>query len=53
MPVQPPTRQQLEWIADTFHMTLTEEELAVFEAAAGRRSPPSRDWTSCRTSTSR
>src|SRR4051794_13721297 len=35
MPVQPPTRQQLEWIADTFHLTLTEDELDVFEAAAG------------------
>src|SRR3954447_7295145 len=35
MPVQPPSRQQLEWIADTFHMTLTEDELDVFEAAAG------------------
>jgi amidase len=35
MPVQPPTRQQLEWIADTLHMQLTEEELDVFEAAAG------------------
>ena len=33
MPVQPPTRQQLEWIADTLHMQLTEEELDVFEAA--------------------
>src|SRR3954469_12551699 len=35
MPVQPPTRQQLEWLADTFHLTLTEEELDVFEEAAG------------------
>src|SRR3954452_24733264 len=35
MPVQPPTRQQLEWIADTFHMTLTEDELDVFAGAAG------------------
>jgi amidase len=35
MPIQPPTRQQLEWIADTFHMTLTDDELDVFEAAAG------------------
>ena len=26
MPVQPPTRQQLEWIADSLHMPLTEEE---------------------------
>ncbi len=33
MPVQPPTRQQLEWIADALHMQLTEEELDVFEAA--------------------
>jgi amidase len=35
MPVQPPTRQQLEWIADAFHMPLTDEELDVFHAAAG------------------
>jgi hypothetical protein len=35
MPVQPPTRQQLEWIADAFHMPLTEEEIDVFHAAAG------------------
>src|SRR4051794_24037781 len=35
MPVQPPTRQQLEWIADTFHPTLTEGELGGFEAAPG------------------
>jgi amidase len=35
MPVQPPNRQQLEWIADTFHMTLTDEELDVFAEAAG------------------
>jgi amidase len=35
MPIQPPTRQQLEWLADTFHLTLTEEELDVFEEAAG------------------
>jgi amidase len=35
MPVQPPTRQQLEWIADAFHMPLTEEELDFFAAAAG------------------
>ena len=35
MPVQPPNRQQLEWIADTLHMQLTEEELDVFEAAVG------------------
>jgi amidase len=35
MPVQPPTRQQLEWIADAFHMPLTEEELDVFAATAG------------------
>ena len=34
MPIQPPNRQQLEWIADTFHMTLTEQELDVFEEAA-------------------
>src|SRR3954471_19384764 len=33
MPVQPPTRQQLEWIADSLHMPLTEEELDVFSAA--------------------
>ena len=33
MPVQPPTRQQLEWIADALHMQLTEDELDVFEAA--------------------
>ena len=31
MPVQPPTRQQLEWIADALHMQLTEDELDVFE----------------------
>ena len=30
MPIQPPSRQQLEWIADAFHMTLTDEELDVF-----------------------
>ena len=35
MPVQPPNRQQLEWIADTLHMQLTDEELDVFEAAIG------------------
>lgn len=35
MPVQPPTREQLEWLADAFHMTLSEEELEVFSAAAG------------------
>ena len=35
MPVQPPTRQQLEWIADAYHMPLTEEELETFAAAAG------------------
>src|SRR3954451_20766518 len=35
MPVQPPTRQQLEWIADSLHMPLTEEELDVFMEAAG------------------
>src|ERR1700755_1270057 len=35
MPVQPPTRQQLEWIADALHMPLTEEELDVFAQAAG------------------
>src|SRR4051795_2737626 len=34
MPVQPPTRQQLEWIADSLHMPLTEEELDVFMEAA-------------------
>ncbi|HEX6024277.1 MAG TPA: amidase [Solirubrobacter sp.] len=31
MPVQPPTRQQLEWLADSLHMPLTESELDVFE----------------------
>ncbi len=35
MPVQPPTRQQLEWIADSLHMQLTEEELDTFEAVIG------------------
>jgi amidase len=35
MPVQPPNRQQLEWIADGLHMQLTEEELDVFAAAVG------------------
>lgn len=35
MPVQPPTRQQLERLAETFHLTLTDEELEVFSAAAG------------------
>jgi amidase len=35
MPVQPPTRQQLEWIADAYHMPLTEEELDTFAAMAG------------------
>ena len=35
MPVQPPTRQQLEWIADALHMQLTEEELDVFEEIVG------------------
>jgi amidase len=35
MPIQPPSRHQLEWIAESFHMTLTEEELDVFAAAAG------------------
>src|SRR3954471_13440233 len=35
MPVQPPTRQQLEWIADSCHRPLTEEELDVFAEAAG------------------
>jgi amidase len=35
MPIQPPNRQQLEWIADAFHMPLTDEELHEFEAAAG------------------
>src|SRR3954468_1735396 len=34
MPVQPPNRHQLEWIADSFHLTLTDEEYKVFEAAA-------------------
>src|SRR3954468_14952231 len=36
MPVQPPTRQQLEWIAGTFHLTLTEGELEGLAAAPGR-----------------
>ena len=51
MPVQPPTRQQLEWIADALHMQLTEEELDVFEEVdrAGR-SRSSGAWTSCPTS---
>ena len=35
MPIQPPSRQQLEWIADALHITLTEEELDVFTEAAG------------------
>jgi amidase len=35
VPVQPPTRQQLEWIADSLHMQLTEEELDTFEAVIG------------------
>src|SRR4051812_25766743 len=35
MPVQPPSREQLEWIAESLHMPLTEEELEVFAAAAG------------------
>jgi amidase len=34
MPVQPPTRQQLEWIAEALRMPLTEEELDVFAEAA-------------------
>src|SRR3954471_2246499 len=35
MPVQPPTRQQLEWLAATSHRPPTEDELDVFEIAAG------------------
>jgi amidase len=35
MSIQPPTRHQLEWLAESFHMTLTEEELDVFTAVAG------------------
>ncbi|HET6550290.1 MAG TPA: amidase [Solirubrobacter sp.] len=35
MPVQPPTRQQLEWIADSLHMPLTDEELDTFTEVAG------------------
>jgi amidase len=35
MPIQPPNREQLEWIAEAFHMPLTEEELTVFTEAAG------------------
>jgi|tagenome__1003787_1003787.scaffolds.fasta_scaffold20983916_3 amidase len=34
MPVQPPTREQLEWIAESLRMPLTEDELDVFHAAA-------------------
>src|SRR4051795_13573606 len=33
MPVQPPSREQLQWIADSLHMPLTEEELEVFVEA--------------------
>ena len=50
MPIQPPSRQQLEWIADAFHMTLTDEELDVFTEVGGPRSRASRAWTSCPTS---
>jgi amidase len=35
MPVQPPTREQLERIAAVYRMQLTEEELATFVEAAG------------------
>jgi amidase len=35
MPVQPPTREQLERIAAVYRMQLTEEELATFAEAAG------------------
>jgi len=35
MPVQPPTRAQLERIAAVYRMQLTEEELATFSEAAG------------------
>ena len=35
MPVQPPSREQLEWIAESLHMPLTEEELEVFAQAVG------------------
>ena len=35
MPVQPPTRQQLEWIADSLHMPLTDDELDTFTEIAG------------------
>ena len=35
MPVQPPTREQLERIAAVYRMQLTEDELATFAAAAG------------------
>ena len=51
MPIQPPSRQQLEWIADALHMTLTEEELDVFAEArrAGARRA-TRGSTSSRTS---
>jgi amidase len=35
MPVQPPTRHQLESIAAAYRMPLTEEELETFAAAAG------------------
>ena len=51
MPVQPPSRQQLEWIADAFRMPLTDAELDVFTAPRGRRWRASPAWTSCPTST--
>jgi amidase len=35
MPVQPPTREQLERIAAAYRMVLTDDELAVFAEAAG------------------
>ena len=35
MPVQPPTRDQLERIAAVYRMQLTEDELATFAEAAG------------------
>jgi amidase len=35
MPVQPPTREQLERIAAVYRMQLTEDELATFAEAAG------------------
>ena len=35
MPVQPPTRQQLEWIADALRVQLTEDELVEVEEVIG------------------